>query len=224
MRIWTDNNLGSNSGTGAAVAYSQVQLVDSSQKPVDLFIFNANSGKSRLFDCWSSNPRAWLEEGRPRELSSLPLATWSLLTTSVKEYQRGLREVYLRVLRRIMLPTYIAWIIALVGSGAAYGNGNEQEGNLISALAGLGFFLTICASIFVVRHFLQKHAEEVFHPSIHTVLQELDRPLAEAGFEVRLMIDGENINGKPLVSFLRFTPLRDDDKDAEIKAKIQNSV
>jgi len=159
MKIWPDNNLGSNSTTDAAVAYSQVQLVDASQQPVDLFVFNAKRGKSRLFECWSSKSEAWLEEGRPRELSSLPLATWSLLTTSVKEYQRGLREVNLRILRRIMLPTYVAWIIALMLSGSAYGKGNMDEGSFISILAGFGFFPTIFASVFFVRYYTQKHAK-----------------------------------------------------------------
>jgi len=39
----------------------------------------------------------------------------------------------------------------------------------------------------------------------------------EAGFEVRLMVES-NAGGKPIISFLRFTPLRDDDKDAEAMA------
>jgi len=223
MKIWPNNNAGSNSTTGAAVAYRQVQLVDASQQPIDLFIYNSKRGKSRLCDCWSSNPEMWLEEGRPRELSSLPLATWSLLTTSVKEYQRGLREVSLRILRRIMLPAYFGWLLALIWSGAAYGDGKEEKGNIVSAIAFFGLFFSIFASVFVVRHFTFRHARDIFHPSIQTVLQELDGALVAAGFEVRLMVE-ENSFGNPVVSFLRFTPLRDDDRDAEAMATSENSV
>ena len=208
MKIWPDNN------GAAAIAYSQVQLVDASQQPVDLFIYNSNRGKTRLFGCLSDKKESWLEEGRPRELSSLPLATWSLLTTSIKEYQRGLREVHLRTLRRILLPTYFLWVAALFWSGAAYGEGKNKEGNFISILAAYGFFFMLFASIFVVRYFTQKHAQDIFHPSIQTVLQELERPLLDAGFEVRLMVEG-NSTGKPVVSFLRFSPVRDDDRAAE---------
>jgi len=224
MKIWPDDNLGGNSATGAAVAYSQVQLVDASQQHIDLFIFNAKRGKARFCESWCSKSEAWLEEGRPRELSSLPLATWSLLTTSVKEYQRGLHEVRLRILRRIMLPTYLAWTIALVWLLAAYDEGNEVEGNFISAFSFFGLFLAILASVFVARRYTQNHAEEVFHPSIQTVLQELDRPLTEAGFEVRLMVEVSDGGGKPVVSFLRFTPLRNDDKDAEAMGAADNCV
>ena len=225
MKIWHDNknNNGTTSSSTEAVAYSKVQLVDGSQ-PVDLFIYNVKRGKQRLWSCCLQH-EAWLEEGRPRELSSLPLATWSLLTTSVKEYQRGLRELNLRILRRILLPAYLLWIVALLMSTSAYNEGNQEEGNLLSTLNLWGLVLTVFASGFIARHFTQKHAEEVFHPSIQTVLQELDRPLTESGFEVRLMI--ENSDGswlppsgksKPMVSFLRFTPLRDEDKDAEAAA------
>ena len=219
MKIWPENN-----NRPSAVAYSQVQLVDASQQPVDLFIFNAKRGKSRMFDCWSSKSESWLEEGRPRELSSLPLATWSLLTTSVKEYQRGLRDMNLRIMRRIMIPTYIIWFLVLIGSGTAYGNGNRGKGDLISVMGWIGCCVTLVASVFVLRYYTQKHAQEVFHPSIQIVLQELGTPLSSAGFDVRLMVEEDKIGGKPVVSFLRFTPLRDDDKAAEAMAVATSCV
>mmetsp|Transcript_5486 Transcript_5486/g.6054 ORF Transcript_5486/g.6054 Transcript_5486/m.6054 type:complete len:227 (-) Transcript_5486:176-856(-) len=214
MKIWPDSNNSRNS-TGSAVAYSQVHLVDT--KPVDLFI-HSSRGKSRFWSCFSAH-ELWLEEGRPRDLSSLPLATWSLLTTSIKEYQRGLHELNIRIIRRFILPTYFIWFFCLMISMMYIEEGNITQGTLVSAISWYGLLIVLFASVFISKYYTQKHVDEIFHPAVKLVLEELDGQLMECGYEVRLFVQEGSYScptSTPTISFLRFTPLshRDEDKDA----------
>mmetsp|Transcript_29929 Transcript_29929/g.64075 ORF Transcript_29929/g.64075 Transcript_29929/m.64075 type:complete len:227 (-) Transcript_29929:453-1133(-) len=226
MKIWpTGNDTTNNSGSpDAAVGYSRVQLVDPSQTPTDLFVYNANFERVRLCSGWWSEPEAWLGDGRPRELSSLPLATWSLLTTSVKEYQSALLEVQRRIIRRLLIPIYIIWAAALVSSSQAYGAVNPEKANNAMLLINLCFLLALFGTVLIARHFTQNHAKDVFQPGVDSVLRELDRPLAESGFDVKLVSGANGGDGKPSSFVLRFTPLRDEDKNAEATAAFENSV
>jgi hypothetical protein len=214
MKIWPNSNRNA-TGTTTASAYSQIKLVES--QPLDLYI-HSSRGKSRFWSCLSTHEQLWLEEGRPRELSSLPLATWSLLTTSIKEYQRGLRECSNRILRRIILPAYFIWFLCIILSTMYIEAGSVDDGVLISSLSWYGLIIVLISSIFITKYYTQKHVVEVFHPAVQTVLQELDEQLIQSGYDVKLFVQDGSWScptPKPTVSFLRLTPLRNENKDAE---------
>ncbi|MGK3738157.1 MAG: hypothetical protein ACI90V_005004 [Bacillariaceae sp.] len=213
MKIWPKRN--SNAAGTTASAYSKIQLVES--QSVDLFI-HSSRGKSRFWSCLSTREQHWLEEGRPRELASLPLATWSLLTTSIKEYQRGLRESSNRVLRRIVLPTYFIWFVCLIISMMYIEGGDVVDGALISSISWYGLIIVLISSVFITKYYTQKHVVEVFHPAVQTVLQELDEKLIESGYDVKLFVQNGSWSfptPKPTISFLRLTPLRNEDTHAD---------
>jgi hypothetical protein len=183
------------------VAYRNVRLVE--DRSVDLFIHH-----SRGKGIWSYN--AWLEEGRPRELASLNLATWSLLTTSVKEYQLGLRQAAARVYVRMVLPMYVVWIMCTIGLTS---NSSVTE-DLISVVITFGFLGMIVASLMVSSCYQQQYVDQVFNPAVQSVLDELEPKLTEAGYEVTLMVETGAWCVKPTKAFLRFTPLPDVEKAA----------
>ncbi|MGK3759960.1 MAG: hypothetical protein ACI8RD_012277, partial [Bacillariaceae sp.] len=171
-----------------------------------------------FWSCLSTREQHWLEEGRPRELASLPLATWSLLTTSIKEYQRGLRESSNRVLRRIVLPTYFIWFVCLIISMMYIEGGDVVDGALISSISWYGLIIVLISSVFITKYYTQKHVVEVFHPAVQTVLQELDEKLIESGYDVKLFVQNGSWSfptPKPTISFLRLTPLRNEDTHAD---------
>jgi hypothetical protein len=184
------------------VAYRNVRLVE--DRSVDLYIHH-----SRGKGIWSYH--AWLEEGRPRELSSLNLSTWSLLTTSVKEYQLGLRQAAARVYVRMMLPMYVIWLLCTMGLASYPTDATE---NLLSILISFGFLGMIVVSMMVSSSFQQNYVDRVFNPAVQSVLDELEPKLTEAGYEVTLMVETGSWCVKPTKSFLRFTPLPDVEKVA----------
>ncbi|CAB9504340.1 expressed unknown protein [Seminavis robusta] len=185
-----------------AVAYSNVRLVE--DRSVDLYIHN-----SRGKGIWKT--QAWLEEGRPRELASLNIATWSLLTTSIKDYQLGLRQAKARIYVRMVLPMYFLWLMCLMGATSYT---TIQEADMINLITSFGLIAMIFVSLMVSSHFQQVHVDEVFNPAVQSVLQELAPKLTEAGWEVTLMTEAGSWCRRPTVSFLRFTPLPDEEKAA----------
>jgi hypothetical protein len=184
------------------VAYRNVRLVE--DRSVDLYIHH-----SRGKGIWSYH--AWLEEGRPRELASLNLATWSLLTTSVKEYQLGLRQAASRVYVRMVLPMYVIWLLSTFGLAFFPTGGTEI---LMSIVIPFGFLAMVVVSVMVSSCFQQNYVDRVFNPAVQSVLDELEPKLTEAGFEVTLMVETGAWCVKPTKSFLRFTPLPDVEKAA----------
>ena len=226
MKIWPNKSNRNVTGSATcASVYSQINLVES--QPVDLYIHSSRGKSARFWSCCSTHEQRWLEEGRPRELSSLPLATWSLLTTSIKEYQRGLRESSTRILRRIILPTYFIWFLCLIVSMMYIESGDVADGALISSLSWYGLIIVLIASIFITKYYTEKHVVEVFHPAVQTVLQELDGQLVQAGYDVKLFVQEGGWSfptPTPTVSFLRLTPLRNDNKDAEANKGQQDVI
>lgn len=206
--------IGSGGTATAAVAYERVALNEDGQ-PVDLLVHH-----SRGRSIFTSVVRvAWLGEGRPRELSSVKLATWSLLTTSIQEYQRGLREHSMRIVRRGILPIYVVWVLGLY---VLMMNGFDVVGQVVLDFYWYGLLFILVASVMVSKHYTQQHVDRVFHPAVQTVLQELDQPLRDSGYSVTLMVD--NGSWFPVIketrSFLRFEPLRDEEKAAAAAAAL----
>jgi hypothetical protein len=187
----------------APYEYKNVRLVE--DRAVDLHVYN--SGGRGL---WSND--AWLEEGRPRELSRLNLATWSLLTTSIREYQTGVRRYQAKMVLRMILPIYALWFGSLFIV--------DLEGvHTMDAHWIVSYYMTLIALIIAAgmfaSHLRQKHVEQNFHPAVQSVLQELNPKLIEAGFEVQYMVqEGQWFPRKPSKSFLRFTPLPDEEATA----------
>ena len=84
------------------------------------------------------------------------------------------------------------------------------------------FFVSHGTAYFVWRRYEPKHAWEVFLPSIHVIVQELDHPLTEAGFKVTLHVV---IDCKNKEVMLRFTLLLCGDGNyAEAMAVAENCV
>lgn len=182
-----------------AIAYKNVRLVD--DRSVDLYVYS-----SRGKGLWTND--AWLEEGRPRELSSLPLATWSLLTTSVREYQTGVRRYSAKIALRMILPIYVLWFGSLFIFDLEGVHGMEAH---FIALYYFTLMALVFVAIMIASHFKQQHVDETFHPSVQEVLQELNPKLMEAGYEVQYMVEHGSWCRKPTKAFLRFAPLPDEE-------------
>lgn len=199
-----DSLIGSSGSNGVpAVAYKNVRLVE--DKSVDLYIHHSRGKGIFSYD-------AWLEEGRPRELSSLNLSTWSLLTTSIKEYQLGLRQYAGRIYVRMILPIYFLWFFFLFLFGSMdYDDGDD---GLMIMYSWFGLIVMVVVSLMASKHFQQRHVDEVFNPAVQSVLDELAPKLTECGWDVVLMVETGRWCVKPTKSFLRFTPLPDEEKVA----------
>lgn len=145
--------------------------------------------------------------GRPRELSSLSLSTWSLLTTSIREYQRGQRQYAAKVYLRMILPVYIVWVVSLfVDIGL--------ESPAFFIMGYLFLIIMIGVSFFVAAHYRQQQVNEVFHPAVSTVIEELTPQLTATGYEVVYMVDPGSGCRQPAKAFLRFTPIPDEERRA----------
>ena len=190
-------------GAPTAVAYKNVRLVD--DRSIDLYVYN-----SRGKGLWSND--AWLEEGRPRELSSLNLATWSLLTTSIREYQTGLRRYTAKIALRMILPIYFLWFMSLFVVDL---EGVHSMDPVFIVAYYFSLIAMICLSFMVAAYFKQQHVDEVFNPAVQAVLQELNPKLLEAGYEVVLMVETGAWCQKPTKAFLRFSPIRDEEARAD---------
>ena len=232
MKIWPESRTNAVGSPDDTTAYRPVQqqqhqqhqqhLVDDTDEAVDLYIYNSRGSKGRY--CWSSwwsggAPQLWLEEGRPRPLSSVPLATWSLLTTSVKDYQRGVRELRTRILRRIILPAYFFWLVGFLVSMKDLEEGDLVTAGWISSVSWWALVSVICAAPFLAQYWSHQHVSTIFHPAIQTVLDELSPQLMAAGFDVRLVVQQGAwwcYYSTPDESWLRFTSVRDEDREATI--------
>jgi len=130
---------------GWSIPRKNPRLVDPSQKPIDICIFREIRAKSNLEGCLLfCEPDAWLEKGRPRELSSLPLAAWSFLLTSVKEYQIKRRKIHPQWWVWISLLTYCVYEFAMGVSVMAFEKGKME----VAAL----FWTVACCDLFFVSH------------------------------------------------------------------------
>lgn len=199
--MFTNNTISSNDAS--AVAYKQVRLVD--DRYIDLYVY-----QSRGKGLWTNDQ--WLEDGRPRELSNLNLSTWSLLTTSIKEYQTGLRRHAAKTVLRMILPIYILWFGSLFIVDLESVHGSNNVGYILAYYMLL--IIMVYAAIMVGAHYKQVHVDTVFNPAVAAVLEELAPKLTEAGFEVTFMVESGAWCQKPSKSFLRFTPLPDEERRA----------
>ena len=152
-----------------------------------------------------------MEEARPRELSSLNLSTWSLLTTSIREYQTGMRRHAAKIVLRMIVPIYVLWFASLFIV--------DLESVHTADLAWIfvyyfGLIVMVYLAIMVGAHYKQKHVDEVFNPAVSTVLEELAPKLTEAGWEVVFMVETGRWCQKPSKSFLRFNRLPDEEQRA----------
>ena len=193
-----------NAPTGTnGIAYTNVRLVE--DRSVDLFVYKS-SGRG----LWSEEQ--WLEEGRPRALSSLNLATWSLLTTSIREYQTGVRRYGAKIALRMILPLYAAWFGSLFVL--------DFEGvHSLDAHWIVMYYLSLVALLFmaamIAAHFRDVNVQQNFHPAVQAVLDELQPKLMETGYEVQYMVEqGQWCPRKPSKAFLRFIPLPDGEAGA----------
>lgn len=96
--------------------------------------------------------------------------------------------------------------------------GDVVDGALISSISWYGLIIVLISSVFITKYYTQKHVVEVFHPAVQTVLQELDEKLIESGYDVKLFVQNGSWSfptPKPTISFLRLTPLRNEDTHAD---------
>jgi len=188
------NNSNSTDNDDNAYEYTTVRLVN--DRSIDLYVYH-----SRGKGIWRRNDDKWLEEGRPRELSALTLSTWSLLSTSIRDYQTGLQQYLGRLLTRMLLPLYVVWFGSLF---------------LVNLEFVLGYYLILLLAlsliIIVSSYYKQKYVDEVFNPAVATVVEELATKLLEAGFEVQFMVETGEWFKRPSRSFLRFNPIEDEEQ------------
>ena len=191
------------SNNPAAGAYTKSLLADDGS--VDLYIHNSHEV---VFH------QAWLEEGRPLELSSMDLSTWTLLSASIKQYQVGLRNYQWRVSAPILLPAFIIWFCCYLFwflSVMVFGVAEGVTSVTFFRVSSYGLLILFFASLAAVSYFEQSHLDRVFHPAVQGVLQELAPQVAKCGWEVVLVDQPGSWCGKPSESFLRFTPLADEE-------------
>lgn len=207
--------------TSSSPAYTNVRLVE--DRTIDLYLYHSKG--NRLL--WSNDQ--WLEEGRPRELATLNLATWSLLTTSIKQYQTGLRRNSAKIAIRLLVPIYFVWLLSIIFLDSSYGiNFTESEPFMILLFYG-SFILYIFGALMYSRKYRNQYAIEHFHPAIETVLTELQQSLLDTGYQVEYIVQQQESNNNtsnsfwwlwccqpPSKGFLRFIPLPDQEvgKDA----------
>ena len=115
------------------------------------------------------------------------------------------------------MPIYVLWVLGLY---ILMMDGFDVVGQVVLSFYWYGLFFILVASVVVSKHYTQQHVDRVFHPAVQTVLQELDQPLRDSGYSVTLMVD--NGSWCPVIkatrSFLRFEPLRDEEKAAAAAA------
>merc|ERR1719378_902357 len=176
-------------------------------KHIDLYCHSSAGKESFLKFCTKS--KSWLEDGRPRELHSLPLTKWVVLTTGIKEYHCCLTETKMRVVKRMILPSYMMFFVAMVVSMAT-------AWPSLMSFAMYGLFTAIFLAAVVAKHFEQRHVDEIFNPSVQDVVKEMGPAVAESGWDMKLMVNrGTYFPPKPTVSFLRFTPRPVDGSESE---------
>ena len=151
-----------------------VALVNSSQEHVDILIsltiMNISFEEARI-----SKIRI-LYEDRPKELSSLPLATWSLLTERVKKYLDGWLK-----LKPVQILYLISFVCALIYLAFVAVTGSSND-------VPFGVVLTVILMVLVMKHYREKYLKEDFHPLVQSLLEELGPSFTEAGFKVTLMM------------------------------------
>jgi hypothetical protein len=169
--------------------------------PIDLVVV----GGSRGF--WS-NDVYLAENGRPRELSSISLATWSLLSTSIKDYILGLYKSIAKYLIAYVFVIYIQMFVV------AFNDSFYENPAWIVVVYWVVVALLFIPGIATLHSFLYKHCATDFHESVQSVVQELRPAIIEAGFEVDYIVeDGSCFPvlcfGKNYRSTLRFIPIHE---------------
>ena len=187
----------------SSVSYSNVRLNE--YRNIDLYVHHS-SGK--FAGLWGQD-RPWLQDGRPRDLSDVSLATWSLLTTSIKEYQTGMRRYTTKIYLRMILPVYLIWVVSLFFVSL---EGVHQSEEVFIVAYYFIFVAIVVFAAMVAAHYKQKHVDEVFNPAVQTVIEELQDKLNECGYEVVFMVETGSWCQKASLGFLRFTPLPNEER------------
>lgn len=177
----------------SSATLGNVRLVDApgGTRGHSLCIYNS-AGRS----LWSNQP--WLSEGRPAELSSFNLATWSLLTSSIRDFQTALRVRTSKVYVRLLLPFYFVWFTSLFFL--------DMSNEITFRIHWWCLIAIIIGARLLMYYYQQKHAEEVFHPSVRAVLEELTPKFKETGFSVTLVKETGSWCWASSKSFLQFAP------------------
>lgn len=179
----------------------------SAGESIDLIVYGGRRGILSL--CCPSETK-FLEDGRPRELSAVPLSVWSLLTTSIKDYHVAVRKLESKCTVFYLLSVYLVWILSLVLK--------PDTETLPGFLAFFACIATCVVGGHACRNYVRKHVEAELHPAVHRVVDELLPSIRECGFELEYAVEqGDCCSEKWLLfsscgtkkyrSYLRFTPL-----------------
>jgi len=119
----------------------------------------------------------FIEDGRPYALRHIPISTWSLLSSSIKDYRNGLLTYNRKFVLTFLLLIYILICLPVfVPDGAYYWV--SQAFVIPMAL------IWIC----VTRRFVRTYLADEFHPAVQRVVDELRPAITDCGYEVEYIV------------------------------------
>lgn len=119
----------------------------------------------------------FIEDGRPFALRNINISTWSLLSSSIKDYRNGLLS-YKR--KFVLIPLLLFYMIIFLPAFLPYD---------IFWVAQLCLIPAILFWIVVLRHLVAKYLKNEAHPAVQRVVDELRPAISDCGFEVEYVVD-----------------------------------
>ena len=135
----------------------------------------------------------FLEDGRPRALDSINISTWSLLSSSIKEYCNGLLSYSKKFIVCLLSAIYLVIFLP----GIVFPDLPSYAGFWIAEAFMMSAFVV---AVFVIRHYIRKYMKDEFHPAVQRVVDELRPAILDCGFDVEYIVRSGWTNR----SFLRF--------------------
>lgn len=158
---------------------SDPELIKSlrNKETVELVVYG-----SRAPRCFRTD--AFIEDGRPHALSSISLATWSLLSSHIKDYRNGV----LSYVRRLICFPVVLFYIAFIVNASFLPEVDNIDELYMTFMIQIILVILLILSIFVVRWRVGTHLQEEFHPAVIQVVDELRPSIVEAGFDVEYIV------------------------------------
>jgi hypothetical protein len=227
------------------IAYSQIQEDLVGCRTFDLCIYasrgmssKTNSSNNDFMNlcrmccyCFCCSSPLWphreIDLARPRELASVPLDTWSKLVTRIKE-QRNCKFLGQRWIRILLWILYFVVIIYSTTEMVFFFFYIDTVELIMLCIDWISFAFLLVTACIVSNHLEQKHLDEIFLPSVRSVLSEVNNPLAVSGYEAKLIRAANNQQSttnatgffpfQPEIWLLRFTVLPNDEERRIAKA------
>lgn len=142
--------------------------------------------------CFCRQSDVYIEDGRPNDLSSISLANWSLLSSSIKDYSNGILT-YTR--KFILFPLLLFYAIIFIPV--------FMPSDDLFWVVQLSMFPLMFLFVFVIRRLVAKYVRDEFHPAVHRVVDELRPAISDSGFEVEYVVKDGCWNSRSILRFTR---------------------